>query len=78
MLGVFNNIWIKLVALAMGLLLWFHVVTEKRYNYQLSLPVKEIALKNDLTLFFCELPKLFTVGQANRFTDCLLVDKLHP
>ena len=50
MLGVFNNIWIKLVALAMGLLLWFHVVTEKRYNYQLSLPVKEIALKNDLTL----------------------------
>ena len=50
MLGLFNNIWIKLVALAMGLLLWFHVVTEKRYNYELTLPVTEIALKDDLTL----------------------------
>ncbi|MDH4157984.1 MAG: CdaR family protein [candidate division Zixibacteria bacterium] len=46
----FNNAWIKLIALVMGLLLWIHVATEKVYNHQISLPLKEIILKDHLTL----------------------------
>lgn len=45
-----ENFWIKLFALLLGLLLWFHVATEKLYTYQLELPIKEIVLGNDLTL----------------------------
>jgi len=45
-----ENIWIKVVALLMGLLLWFHVATEKVYKYQLVLPITDIALGERLTL----------------------------
>lgn len=45
-----ENIWIKVVALLMGLLLWFHVATEKVYNYRLALPITDIALGERLTL----------------------------
>ncbi len=50
MASVFDNLSIKLVALGLGLLLWFHVATEKVYNYELQLPVTRVALNNDLTL----------------------------
>ncbi len=34
----------------MGLLLWFHVATEKTYNHQLTLPINEIMLTENLSL----------------------------
>lgn len=34
----------------MGLLLWFHVATEKKYNYEVKLPVSEIIVKDNLAL----------------------------
>ncbi len=45
-----NNFWLKVVAFAAGLLVWFHVATEKPYNYDITLPVTEIALKDQLAL----------------------------
>lgn len=38
------------MAVVMGLLLWFHVATEKIYNHQLSLPISQIILKENLAL----------------------------
>jgi len=48
---IFEHFWLKLIALILGLLLWFHVATEKVYNYQLWLPVSKIVLANDLALY---------------------------
>jgi YbbR domain-containing protein len=50
MVKLLENIWIKVVALLMGLLLWFHVATEKVYKYRLSLPITDIVLGERLTL----------------------------
>ncbi len=50
MTKLFENLWIKIIALIFGLLLWFHVATEKNYIYQLYLPVSEIILESGLTL----------------------------
>lgn len=47
---IYENFWLKLTALALGLLLWFHVATEKVYKYELKLPVTEILLDSSLTL----------------------------
>ncbi len=38
------------MALVLGFMLWFHVATEKIYNYQVLLPISEIVVKEDLTL----------------------------
>lgn len=46
----FQNIWLKVIALGLGLLLWFHVATDKIYTYEFTLPLKEILLKDDFTL----------------------------
>ncbi|MFH1686452.1 MAG: YbbR-like domain-containing protein [bacterium] len=46
----FDNLALKLVALVLGLLLWFHVATEKVYNYRLKLPVTEVLLEDKLVL----------------------------
>ncbi len=45
-----NNIWLKFLALLVGVLVWFHVVTEKTYNYEVTVPVTDIDLRDDLTL----------------------------
>ncbi len=45
-----NNFWLKVVAFAAGLLVWFHVATEKSYDFDITLPVTEIALKDQLAL----------------------------
>ncbi len=50
MAKIFEHLWIKIIALVFGLLLWFHVATEKNYTYQLYLPVSEIILEKGLTL----------------------------
>jgi len=45
-----TNIWLRTAAVIMGLLLWFHVATEKNYNYEVTLPVSEIIVKDNLAL----------------------------
>jgi len=50
MKSLLENFWLKIVALIMGLLLWFHVATEKIYNYEVRVPISEIALDDSLTL----------------------------
>lgn len=50
MKGFLDNIWLKILALVMGLLVWFHVATEKMYTYQVRLPVTKIDHREDLTL----------------------------
>jgi hypothetical protein len=45
-----RNFWLKLVAFALGLLVWIHVATEKTYNYEFDLPVTEITLQDGLAL----------------------------
>jgi len=45
-----ENIWIRIIALFMGLLLWFHVATDKVYKYRLALPISDIVLDERLTL----------------------------
>jgi YbbR domain-containing protein len=49
-MSLFENIRIKLMALAMGLLLWIHVATEKVYNHEVTLPVRDVLLKDHLAL----------------------------
>ncbi len=50
MIKIFDHFWLKTTALALGLLLWFHVATEKTYDYRLQLPVEEVVLDKDLAL----------------------------
>ncbi|MBU8934030.1 MAG: hypothetical protein KOO62_08475 [candidate division Zixibacteria bacterium] len=47
---ILENSWFKLIAVVMGLLLWFHVATEKEYNHEIHLPVTGITLGDSLTL----------------------------
>jgi hypothetical protein len=50
MIKLFENIWLKLLAVILGLLVWFHVATDKTYDYELNLPLVQVDLANDLTL----------------------------
>ncbi|MDZ4723550.1 MAG: CdaR family protein [candidate division Zixibacteria bacterium] len=50
MVTFFENIWLKLLAVVLALLIWLHVATEKNYTYVVSLPVTEISLRDTLTL----------------------------
>lgn len=50
MVKILDHFWLKVIALILGLLLWFHVATEKVYNYQFQLPVEEVTLEPDLAL----------------------------
>ena len=46
----FTNIWLRVIAIVMGILLWFHVATEKVYNYEVKLPVSEVILNDKMAL----------------------------
>jgi YbbR domain-containing protein len=50
MAKLLEHFWLKIIAILLGLLLWFHVATEKIYTYQLDLPITEIILDENLTL----------------------------
>jgi YbbR domain-containing protein len=50
MAKLLEHLWLKIIAILLGLLLWFHVATEKIYNYQLNLPITEVVLDANLTL----------------------------
>jgi YbbR domain-containing protein len=50
MVKILDHFWLKVIALILGLFLWFHVATEKVYNYQFQLPVEEVTLEPELAL----------------------------
>ncbi len=50
MANLFKNFGVKLAALLLAILLWFHVATEKVIQYEISLPLNQIDLANDLVL----------------------------
>ena len=50
MKNLFQNIWIKLVAVALGLLLWFHVATNKTYTQRMTLTVAGVDVKEGFAL----------------------------
>jgi YbbR domain-containing protein len=50
MIKILDHFWLKIIALTLGLLLWFHVATDKIYNYQLSMPVTDVSLDANLAL----------------------------
>jgi hypothetical protein len=45
-----KNFWLKVMAFALGLLVWMHVETEKIYNHEISLPITEVTLSSGLVL----------------------------
>ena len=48
--GLFDNLWVKLAALVLAVLLWFHVATDKVYQYQYTLPLTQIGIDENLVL----------------------------
>lgn len=56
----FTNIWLKFLALFIAILVWLHVATEKDYIFELTLPVKEISVRDTLVLA-APLPDSLTV-----------------
>jgi len=63
--SLFDNLTLKIVALILGLLLWFHVATEKTYVYQLRLPITVINLDDDLSLVRFPADSVTVVVSAN-------------
>ncbi|MBI5267087.1 MAG: YbbR-like domain-containing protein [candidate division Zixibacteria bacterium] len=50
MLKIFDNLWAKFFSLLIGVLIWFHVATEKSYNYDIRLPITKVDIKEGLIL----------------------------
>ncbi len=48
MTGSVLNIIIKLLAVVLAILLWFNVITEKQYEYELKLPITDYELPSSL------------------------------
>jgi len=48
MTGSVLNIIIKLLAVLLAILLWFNVITEKQYDYELKLPITDYELPSNL------------------------------
>lgn len=48
MKGSVLNIILKLLAVALAILLWFNVITEKQYEYELKLPISDFELPSTL------------------------------
>jgi len=47
---LFENLWVKIAALILATLLWFHVATEKVYLNQITLELTQVDLPPDLVL----------------------------
>jgi len=47
---LFENLWVKIAALLLAILLWFHVATDKIYQNTLSLPLVTIEIPEELVL----------------------------
>ncbi|MGB2697518.1 MAG: hypothetical protein WBD28_06625 [Candidatus Zixiibacteriota bacterium] len=49
--GFFRDIWLKLGALFLALLLWFHVITDRSYEFTLSCPLKVVNIPDNLIIY---------------------------
>ncbi|MCP4703578.1 MAG: YbbR-like domain-containing protein [candidate division Zixibacteria bacterium] len=47
---LFENLWAKLAAVLLAFLLWFHVATDKTYQYETSLRLAQIDLNDEIAL----------------------------
>ena len=47
---LFENLWVKIAAILLAILLWFHVATEKVYQYEVTLPLTLVELSENLIL----------------------------
>jgi len=47
---IFENLWAKLAALLLAFLLWFHVATDKTYQYETNLSLTQIELNDEIAL----------------------------
>lgn len=47
---LFENLWVKIAAILLAILLWFHVATEKTYQMEISLPLAHIDLSEELVI----------------------------
>jgi YbbR domain-containing protein len=47
---LFENLWVKIAALILAILLWFHVVTNKIYQQEMTLPLTYIDVPGKLVL----------------------------
>ncbi len=61
---LFEHFWLKITALLLGTFLWFHVATEKIYNYELFLPVEDVVLDEELALWQSPPDSLMVVVSA--------------
>ena len=50
MIKPLENLWLKGLAIILGVLVWFHVATDKTYNHELYLPLIQVDLADNLTL----------------------------
>ena len=50
MTKIFENLWVKIAALVLAIMLWLHVATDKTYQMQLTLPLTQVEMSGDLTL----------------------------
>ena len=50
MTKILDNIWLKITAVILALLVWLHVATEKVYTHRIMLPVNEVIVMDSLTL----------------------------
>jgi len=74
---IFENLGFKIVALLMALLLWFHVATEKIYEYTKNFPVKILNVPDELILAR-EVPPEVQVkigGKGKELLKLLLMEK---
>jgi YbbR domain-containing protein len=47
---IFENLWVKLAALILAVLLWFHVATNKVYEDTITLPIHQVIIPEKLVL----------------------------
>ncbi len=74
---LFQNLWLKLVALLMALLLWFHVATDKIYEHTESFPLEIFNVPERLILAE-KLPAQVNVrirGKGKELLKLLLAEK---
>lgn len=50
MTKLIENLWVKIAAILLAVLLWFHVVTDKVYQNEINLPLMQVDLTGELVL----------------------------
>jgi YbbR domain-containing protein len=74
---IFQNLWFKLVAVAMALLLWFHVATDNVYEYGDKFPL-ELAKIPETLLLAEKLPEYVNVtiqGKGKELIKLMVTEK---